>query len=129
MKAVARLCPGWLASQRDNLVQAAVMRVVKILEQQAHTGEGNQPLAEWWNTGQRRTAGSKFGVYVVGADVEPNGGMQLGVQTRFRTCITRSSLAILGNDSIILNVAGRSQEDEVLDVIVEAIGFKTQSLG
>ena len=45
MKAVARLCPGWLASQRDDLVQAAVMRVMKILEQQAHTGEGDQPLA------------------------------------------------------------------------------------
>jgi RNA polymerase sigma-70 factor (ECF subfamily) len=45
VKAVARLCPGWLASQRDDLVQAAVMRVMKILEQQAHTGEGDQPLA------------------------------------------------------------------------------------
>lgn len=45
VKAVSRLCPGWLASQRDDLVQAAVMRVMKILEQQADGGEGEQPLA------------------------------------------------------------------------------------
>jgi RNA polymerase sigma-70 factor (ECF subfamily) len=31
VKAVARLCPGWLANQRDDLVQAAVMRVMQIV--------------------------------------------------------------------------------------------------
>jgi RNA polymerase sigma-70 factor (ECF subfamily) len=34
VKAVGRLCPGWLASQRDDLVQAAVMRVMQIASRQ-----------------------------------------------------------------------------------------------
>jgi RNA polymerase sigma-70 factor (ECF subfamily) len=43
-RAVARLCPSWLSSQRDDLVQAAVMRVMQILRRPASAGEGNRPL-------------------------------------------------------------------------------------
>jgi RNA polymerase sigma-70 factor (ECF subfamily) len=39
VRAVTRLCPAWLSSQRDDLVQAAVMRVMQIVEQQGG-GEG-----------------------------------------------------------------------------------------
>ena len=35
VRAVARLCPGWLASQREDLVQAAVMRVMHIMDNQS----------------------------------------------------------------------------------------------
>ena len=34
-RAVARLCPGWLSSQRDDLVQSAMMRVMQIVDRQA----------------------------------------------------------------------------------------------
>jgi RNA polymerase sigma-70 factor (ECF subfamily) len=34
VRAVARLCPSWLSSQRDDLVQAAVMRVMQIMSRQ-----------------------------------------------------------------------------------------------
>ena len=39
VKAVARLCPQWLANQRDDLVQAAVMRVMQIVSRQANGGD------------------------------------------------------------------------------------------
>jgi len=42
-RAVARLCPTWLADLRDDLVQAAVMRVMRIAGQPA--GEGTRPLS------------------------------------------------------------------------------------
>jgi RNA polymerase sigma-70 factor (ECF subfamily) len=35
VRAVARLCPGWLSSQRDDLVQAAVMRVMQLTTKQS----------------------------------------------------------------------------------------------
>ena len=38
VRAVARLCPSWLSSQRDDLVQAAVMRVMHIVSKQADSG-------------------------------------------------------------------------------------------
>ena len=40
VRAVARLCPGWLSSQRDDLVQAAVMRVMHIVSKQTGGPEG-----------------------------------------------------------------------------------------
>lgn len=39
-RAVARVCPGWLANQRDDLVQAAAMRVMQIIETKERQGEG-----------------------------------------------------------------------------------------
>ena len=44
-RAVARLCPGWLIDRRDDLVQAAVMRVMQITGKRSASGEGNQPLS------------------------------------------------------------------------------------
>ena len=43
-RAVTRLCPTWLAADRDDLVQAAVMRVMRIAGQPV-SGEGSRPLA------------------------------------------------------------------------------------
>jgi RNA polymerase sigma-70 factor, ECF subfamily len=43
-RAVARICPGWLANQRDDLVQAAAMRVMQVVGNQ-RTGEGEPTLA------------------------------------------------------------------------------------
>jgi RNA polymerase sigma-70 factor (ECF subfamily) len=43
VRAVARLCPTWLADVRDDLVQAAVMRVMRVVEQSP--GEGSRPLS------------------------------------------------------------------------------------
>lgn len=43
-KAVARVCPPWLADRRDDLVQAAMLRVIRILEQERRKGEGNPSL-------------------------------------------------------------------------------------
>ena len=40
VKAVARLCPGWLANQRDDLVQAAVMRVMQIVSRRSTADAG-----------------------------------------------------------------------------------------
>src|SRR5262245_57974744 len=37
---VARICPAWLAAQRDDVVQAAVMRVIQVLDRRS-PGEGN----------------------------------------------------------------------------------------
>ena len=45
VRAVARLCPGWLANQRDDLVQAAVMRVMQICSRQQETGGADPALA------------------------------------------------------------------------------------
>ena len=45
VRAVARLCPRWLADRRDDLVQAAVMRVIHITGKRPASGEGNQPLS------------------------------------------------------------------------------------
>lgn len=44
-RAVARLCPGWLADRRDDLVQAAVMRVMQIVGRGQAAGEGNPVLS------------------------------------------------------------------------------------
>ena len=43
-RAVARVCPGWLANERDDLVQAAAMRVMQAVEKKSHSGEGDLPL-------------------------------------------------------------------------------------
>ena len=40
-RAVARICPRWLADQRDDLVQAAVMRVMQVIGARVEGGEGN----------------------------------------------------------------------------------------
>jgi RNA polymerase sigma-70 factor, ECF subfamily len=45
VKAVARLCPQWLANQRDDLVQAAVMRVMQIVSRQQNAGGDDPALA------------------------------------------------------------------------------------
>lgn len=44
-RAVARICPRWLADQRDDLVQAAVMRVMQVVGARADGGEGNAPVS------------------------------------------------------------------------------------
>jgi RNA polymerase sigma-70 factor (ECF subfamily) len=44
-RAVARICPLWLASQREDLVQAAVMRVMQVVGARAGGGEGNAPVS------------------------------------------------------------------------------------
>jgi RNA polymerase sigma-70 factor, ECF subfamily len=44
VRAVARLCPGWLSSQRDDLVQAAVMRVMQ-LASRPQSGDDDPELA------------------------------------------------------------------------------------
>jgi RNA polymerase sigma-70 factor (ECF subfamily) len=44
-RAVARLCPRWMADRRDDLVQAAVMRVMHITAKRSAAGEGNQFLS------------------------------------------------------------------------------------
>ena len=43
-RAVARVCPTWLAAQRDDLVQAALMRVMQRFGDRFSPGEGNPPL-------------------------------------------------------------------------------------
>lgn len=43
-RAVARVCPAWIANQRDDIVQAAFMRVMQVVERRAKSAEGNQPL-------------------------------------------------------------------------------------
>ena len=40
-RAVTRLCPSWLADRRDDLVQAALLRVMHIVERHSHSGERN----------------------------------------------------------------------------------------
>jgi RNA polymerase sigma-70 factor (ECF subfamily) len=45
VRAVARLCPRWLIDRRDDLVQAAVMRVMQITGKRAASGEENPSLS------------------------------------------------------------------------------------
>jgi RNA polymerase sigma-70 factor (ECF subfamily) len=40
-RVVSRVCPAWLAAQRDDVVQSAVMRVIQLLEGRHRPGEGN----------------------------------------------------------------------------------------
>ena len=44
-RAVSRLCPRWMVDRRDDLVQAAVMRVMQITGKRSASGEGNQSLS------------------------------------------------------------------------------------
>ena len=44
-RAVARMCPSWLSNERDDLVQAAVMRVMQSVGKKALEREGDAPLA------------------------------------------------------------------------------------
>jgi RNA polymerase sigma-70 factor, ECF subfamily len=44
VRAVARLCPSWLSNQRDDMVQAAFLRVMQVVEKQSESAEGNRPL-------------------------------------------------------------------------------------
>jgi RNA polymerase sigma-70 factor (ECF subfamily) len=44
-RAIARLCPRWMVNRRDDLVQAAIIRVMQITEKRSASGEGNQPLS------------------------------------------------------------------------------------
>jgi RNA polymerase sigma-70 factor, ECF subfamily len=41
IRVVARVCPTWLAAQRDDLVQAAVMRLMQRFNSRASGGEGD----------------------------------------------------------------------------------------
>lgn len=45
VRVVNRVCPVWLAADRDDLVQAALIRVMKRLESPPASSEGNRPLA------------------------------------------------------------------------------------
>ena len=45
VRVVTRVCPAWLAAHRDDLVQAAVMRVVHVLDKLAPVGEGDPALS------------------------------------------------------------------------------------
>ena len=45
VRAVARLCPGWMSQRRDDLVQIAVMRVMRITEKRSASDEVNEPLS------------------------------------------------------------------------------------
>jgi len=45
VKAVARLCPRWMVNRRDDLVQAAVIRVMQITRKRAPSPDGNQALS------------------------------------------------------------------------------------
>ena len=45
VRAVARLCPRWMVDRRDDLVQAALMRVMQITERRSVSGKGNQPFS------------------------------------------------------------------------------------
>jgi RNA polymerase sigma-70 factor (ECF subfamily) len=47
-RVVARLCPGWLSSQRDDLIQAAVMRVMQIVDAGATGREAKDSLASFY---------------------------------------------------------------------------------
>jgi RNA polymerase sigma-70 factor (ECF subfamily) len=44
VRVVARVCPAWLSAQRDDLVQAAVMRVVQVLDKLPPVSEGDPPF-------------------------------------------------------------------------------------
>jgi RNA polymerase sigma-70 factor, ECF subfamily len=45
VRVVARICPAWLSAQRDDVVQAAVMRVVQVLDKLKPIGEGDPPFS------------------------------------------------------------------------------------
>lgn len=45
LRAVTRVCPGWLAADRDDLVQAALMRVLRRLDGALPGGEGSGPVS------------------------------------------------------------------------------------
>jgi RNA polymerase sigma-70 factor (ECF subfamily) len=47
-RVVARLCPSWLSSQRDDLVQSAVMRVMQIVDAESPDREVKRPLASFY---------------------------------------------------------------------------------
>jgi len=42
-RVIARICPAWLNAQRDDVVQAAVMRVIQLIENRS-SNEGNRPF-------------------------------------------------------------------------------------
>ena len=44
-RAVARICPAWLSAQRDDLVQSALMRLMRLLGSRASTSEGIPPFS------------------------------------------------------------------------------------
>jgi len=44
-RAVARLCPRWLSSDREDLVQSAAIRVMQAMERGRFAGEGNPQLS------------------------------------------------------------------------------------
>jgi RNA polymerase sigma-70 factor, ECF subfamily len=44
-RAVARVCPRWLQSDRDDLVQTAAMRVMQVIERQRFGTEGKAALS------------------------------------------------------------------------------------
>ena len=43
-KAIARICPRWMTDRRDDLVQATVVRVMRIAGKRSAGGERNQPF-------------------------------------------------------------------------------------
>ena len=45
VRAVARLCPAWMSQRRDDLVQIAVMRIMRITEKRSESDEVNEPLS------------------------------------------------------------------------------------
>ena len=45
VRAVARLCPAWMSQRRDDLVQIAVMRIMRITEKRSSSDEVNEPLS------------------------------------------------------------------------------------
>jgi RNA polymerase sigma-70 factor (ECF subfamily) len=45
VRAVARVCPHWLGDKRDDLVQAALLRVMHILDTRPPSGEGKHEVA------------------------------------------------------------------------------------
>lgn len=44
-RAVARVCPSWIADRRDDLVQAAVIRVMRIAKAQPASDEGTRAVS------------------------------------------------------------------------------------
>ena len=44
-RAVGRLCPNWMAHTRDDLVQAALLRVMHIVERRSPLSEGNRAVS------------------------------------------------------------------------------------
>ena len=44
-RAVARVCPSWIADRRDDLVQAAVMRIMRIAKEHSPSDEGSRAVS------------------------------------------------------------------------------------